>query len=162
MIRLSRTVAAAAFAALSLAIAAPLLAHDYKVGSLHIDHPWARPTPGASKNGAAYLSIRNDGQKPDALIAASADVSERVELHEHINDNGVMRMREVSGGIAIAAGETVSLAPGGYHIMLIGLKQPLKEGEEFPLALSFREAGKVEVTVKVEKGEAKGQHGHHH
>jgi len=162
MLCFSRTIRTAAIAALSLAITHPLLAHDYKLGNLHIDHPWARPTPGGAKNGAAYFVIRNDGQKPDVLIAAGANVSERIELHEHINDNGVMKMREVAGGIRVGAGETVKLEPGGYHVMFLGLKQPLKEGEQFPLSLTFKEAGTVEVMVKVEQKAGKGSHGHHH
>jgi copper(I)-binding protein len=162
MLCFSRTIRTAAIAALSLAITHPLLAHDYKLGNLHIDHPWARPTPGSAKNGAAYFVIRNNGQKPDVLIAAGANVSERIELHEHINDNGVMKMREVAGGIRVGAGETVKLEPGGYHVMFLGLKQPLKEGEQFPLSLTFKEAGTVEVMVKVEQKAGKGSHGHHH
>lgn len=140
----------------------PIVAHDYKAGALHIDHPWARPTPGGVNNGAAYFSIRNGGGKPDVLIAAKAAISEKAELHRHIDDHGIMRMRAVEDGIAIAPEATVTLQPGGLHVMLFGLKRPLAEGDEFPLSLTFRDAGEVTVLVKVEKTPAGAGHGGHH
>lgn len=91
-------------------------------------------------------------------MSASTPRAERAEVHTHVNDNGVMRMRKVEGGVAVAPGQTVKFAPGSYHIMLLGLKQPLKAGDRFPLTLSFEKAGQVEVQVVVQDGA--GDHAH--
>jgi hypothetical protein len=144
-------------------------AHEYRQGDLVIGHPWARPTPGESKVGAAYLSIKNAGKAEDKLTGAKADIAERVEIHEHIHDaGGVMRMREVAGGLIAPAGETVEMKPGGYHIMLLGLKQRLEEGQSFPMTLNFARAGDMQVEVKIERAPTHDQkpageaHSHHH
>jgi len=134
-----------------LLLAATVSAHSFKLGALELGHPWSRAMPEASPSGAAYLSIKNTGKEADTLLAASTPRSDKAELHVHINDNGVMRMREVSGGVTVAAGSEVKFAPGGYHIMLMGLKQPLKAGERFPLTLKFAKAGTITVEVLVEK-----------
>jgi periplasmic copper chaperone A len=127
-------------------------AHEYRQGSLIVGHPWARPTAGESKVGAAYMTLKNAGQEGDMLKAASSTVAEKAEIHEHIHDaGGVMRMRRVEGGLQIAPGASVELMPGGYHIMLIGLKQKLEEGQRIPLKLTFARAGDVEVEVRIEK-----------
>ncbi|WP_027405405.1 copper chaperone PCu(A)C [Aquaspirillum serpens] len=150
--------------ALACAIVAfPAFAHDYKVGNLHIDHPWARATPSGSQNGAAYLTINNQGEA-DSLLSAAATVSKTVELHTHLNEQGVMRMRQVPE-ITVPAQGKAELKPGGYHIMLIGLQQPLKQGEKFPLTLKFAKAGEVKVEVAVEglgAPQPKMMHGHQH
>lgn len=116
---------------------------------LVIHEPWARATAPAMKNGAAYLTIENRGRAADRLVSASAAIAARVELHRtEIGENGVMRMREARG-IEIPAGESVKIAPGGYHVMLVGLKGPLVKGATFPLTLRFEKAGAREVTVTV-------------
>ena len=135
--------------------------HEYELGSLHIEHPFARATVGPARVSAAYLTIKNAGDA-DTLIAASTDVAGKVELHTMDMANGVMRMREVEGGIALPANETVSLKPGGLHIMLLGLDAPLVEGETFPLTLTFEQAGEIVVDVAVESPAAKGHSGHNH
>ncbi len=142
---MKRLLALALFAAASLAHA-----HGYAVGELKIDHPWARATPGAAKNGAAYLTVSNTGKQADRLVAASVDVADHAELHTHLNDNGVMKMRQIPD-IPVEAGATVKLQPGGLHIMLMDLKQPLKEGDKIPLTLRFEKAGEVKVDVHVDK-----------
>ncbi|PWC39243.1 copper chaperone PCu(A)C [Azospirillum sp. TSO35-2] len=124
-------------------------AHAYKAGPIEIDHPWARATAPSAPNGGAFLSLTNTGTTEDRLVAASTPVAEKAELHTHINDNGVMRMRPVDG-IAVGPGAPVKLAPGGLHVMLLGLKQPLVKGAHFPLTLRFEKAGSVEVEVAVE------------
>ncbi|MBL0728489.1 copper chaperone PCu(A)C [Piscinibacter sp. HJYY11] len=137
-------------AALSLsAIAWAAQAHSFKLGKLTIGHPYARSTAPGQPAGGAYLSIRNAGAAGDKLVSASADVSRSVELHEMKMDGDVMRMREVSA-VEVPAGKAVELKPGGLHIMLMGLKAPLKQGEKFPLKLKFEKAGEVTVTVNVE------------
>lgn len=137
-------------APLALAIAAPLAAHGVTVGTLKIGHPWARQTASGQQAGGAFLLLTNNAKQEERLLSATADVAARVELHSMSMDGGVMRMRPVKGGLTIPAGETVTLAPGGYHIMLIGLKRPLKLGELVPMTLRFARAGVVKVALKIE------------
>lgn len=139
--------------------AGPALAHSYKLGSLDIHHPWARPTTG--NTGAAYFEIANAGKSDDTLIAIESDVARSVELHTTIMDGTVMRMRKLDR-LPLPAGKTVKAAPGGLHIMLVGLKAPLKDGDQFPMRLVFEKAGRIEVSVHVQtpeemrRGEMKG------
>ena len=133
----------------TLGFSASTLAHEFKLGELHIDHPWARASIGQVKNGAAYVTLSNHSQELDSLIAAASPVAKRVELHTVLMEDGVMKMREVAG-IEVTPGEPTLLKPGGLHIMLMGLTAPLVEGESFPLTLTFEKAGSVEVQVKVE------------
>lgn len=127
----------------------PVCAHEFKAGDIMIDHPWARATPGHAKNGAAFMKLMNMGGTPDRLIEAKGDVADRVELHTHIHENGVMKMRP-SGPIEVPANGHVMLEPGSFHVMMIGLKAPLVEGEKFPVTLVFEKAGEVTVEIKVE------------
>ena len=145
-VRTPHILAPCLLAGLSLMASAPAAAQDFKLGSLTIEQPWARPT--IAKTGAAYFTVRNDGASDDALLSIESDVSIRVEVHEMKMDGAVMRMRAVEQ-LSVPAGRSVALAPGGYHVMLIGLKAPLKEGETFPMKLVFEKAGTAEVTVKV-------------
>jgi protein SCO1 len=120
-----------------------------------IDRAWARATPGSATVSAAYLRIAST--TGDRLIGLETSVARKAELHTSIQENGVMQMRELSGGVAIAAGQQIELQPGGpMHIMLIDLKQPLKAGDRFPLTLIFEKAGRRDVAVSVEKLGAMG------
>ncbi len=136
------------------------LAGDAAVGDILIKEPWARASPVMVKAGAAYMTVENRGAKDDRLVSAAADVADTVELHTHIQDGDVMKMRAVDA-IAVPAGGAAELKPGGLHVMLIGLRQPLAEGESFPLTLDFETAGTVTVDVEVRKAGAMG-HGHGH
>lgn len=139
-------------------------AHEFKAGDLTIQDPWARPTAGPNMLGAAYMTLKNSGTEADTLKSVSSPDADRVEIHENIHDaNGVMKMRHVEGGLAIPPGGTVALQPGGYHLMLIGLKHNLEEGHSIPLKLDFAHAGNVDVEVKVEKKPEAGggMHMHH-
>ncbi|GLK86758.1 hypothetical protein GCM10017653_48280 [Ancylobacter defluvii] len=109
-------------------------------------------TPPGAKVGGAYFSIENTGTTPDRLVsvAVAADIAGRAEIHEMSVTDGVMKMQMLPDGIAIPAGGTVALAPGGYHLMLQDLKQPLKEGASFKGTLTFEKAGTVAVEFKVE------------
>lgn len=121
-------------------------AHEFKLGSLEIVHPWARATPGGAKVGGGYLTIVNHGSEPDRLVAITApDRSDRVEIHEMAVNNGVMTMRPLPGGLVIKPGESVELKPGGYHVMMQDLKAPLKEGDKVDATLTFEKAGSVKV-----------------
>jgi len=100
-------------------------------------------------NSAAYMIIRNTGNEPDKLIAASSDVAKTIELHTVIEEGGVMRMRQVEGGIDIPANGQVELKPGGFHVMLIGLTRDLNAGDSVQLTLTFEKAGQIPVTAQV-------------
>ncbi len=113
-----------------------------------VEHPWARASAGAAKTGVAYLTITDQGA-PDRLIGASTPVAASAELHESMTDMGMMKMRPLSG-IDLVQGKPATLAPGGNHVMLMGLKAPLKAGETFPLTLTFQHAQPLTVTVTVE------------
>lgn len=132
-----------------------LLANAAQAQTVQVDHPWARASAGAATTGAAYLTLTDKGL-PDRLTAASSPVASMVELHETIDEGGVMKMRAVAGGIALQPGKPVALAPGGMHIMLMGLKAPLKAGDTFPLTLTFEHAAPATVTVTVEKAGSGG------
>lgn len=115
--------------------------------------PWSRATPGAAKNGAVFLEIKAAADAADKLLSVSGAVADNIEIHNHINDNGIMQMRRVDA-VDIAEGGSTKLVPGGYHIMLLGLKQPLKVGETFKLKLTFEKAGAVDVDVAVRANSA--------
>jgi periplasmic copper chaperone A len=137
----------------------PARAEDVKAGDLVITQGWSRATPGGAKTGGGFLIIENKGSAPDKLIGASADVAGKVEVHEMAMNDGVMKMRPVEGGLTIDPGKTVKLAPGGYHLMIMDLKNPLKQGDKLPLTLQFEKAGKVAVTLDVQGVGAKGPGG---
>ncbi|OFX05884.1 MAG: hypothetical protein A3D94_06910 [Alphaproteobacteria bacterium RIFCSPHIGHO2_12_FULL_66_14] len=126
------------------------LAHDYKLGTLEISHPWTRATPPTAQAGGGFLTITNRGTKPDRLIAARSGISDRVEIHEMKMDGNIMRMRELDKGLEIPAGATVMLKPGGLHIMFMGLKAPFAKDTRVPLTLVFEKAGSLDVELAVE------------
>ena len=112
-----------------------------------VESAWARPTVAGQSAGGAYLKIFG-GASPDRLLSASAAVAKHVELHTMEMDGSVMRMRHVDA-VAVPAGQTVELKPGGLHVMFMGLAQPLQNGSSFPLTLRFEKAGNVTVQVLV-------------
>ena len=121
----------AAGCALALAqLAAPAAqATDYNVGPIQITAPWARATPKGASTGAAYMTITNTGKTPDKVSCVSSDASAECQIHTMTMNNGVMQMRPVEGGLEIKPGETVTLKPGGLHVMLVNLKHPLEQGK---------------------------------
>lgn len=131
--------------------------HGLKAGDLTIEDAWARASAGGQANGAAYLKIGNAGAT-DRLLSASAPVANVTELHTHVMDGTTMRMRKVEA-IDVTGGTVTELKPGGLHVMLIGLKAPLKAGTKFPLTLKFERAGEVQVDVEVRTA-APAQHKH--
>ena len=122
---------------------------SFRLGSLLIEAPWSRATPGGAKVAGGYLRITNRGAEPDRLLGGSAAVAGRFEIHEMSNVDGVMRMRPVEGGLAIPPGATVELKPGGFHAMLMDLRQPLKEGDVVGGTLVFERAGTVAIGYRV-------------
>lgn len=121
----------------------------YKVGSLTVEAPWARATPGGAKVAGGFMKITNTGKEPDRLIGGTVPFAGRFEVHEMAVEGGIMKMRELSKGLEIKPGETVELKPGGYHVMFMELKSGLKEGEAVKGTLVFEKAGKVDVEYKV-------------
>jgi len=130
-------------------------AHEYALKSLKIDHPFARATPPGAKTGGVFVTVENTGSQSDRLMSVSSPVAGVAELHEMSVDAGVMRMRGVAA-LEVKPGETLQLKPGGYHVMLSELRQPLKVGDRFPMTLKFQNAGAVEVSVWVEEMGASG------
>ncbi|EAU42539.1 hypothetical protein FP2506_06856 [Fulvimarina pelagi HTCC2506] len=137
-------------AALTLAVSTLAFAHDYKAGDIAIGHPWTRATPPNAPVGGAYMTLDNQGSAEDRLLGGSTPIAEDVQIHEMGMADGVMTMRELPDGLTVPGGEAVELEPGGYHIMLVGLKEPLKEEDRVPLTLRFEKAGEVEVELAVE------------
>ena len=125
-------------------------AHDYKLGSLVIDHPWSRATPKGASVAGGYLKITNTGTTPDRLTGGSAEIARRFEIHEMRMDGGVMKMRELANGLEIPAGATVELKPGSYHVMMLGLSKGTTKGEKMKASLSFEKAGKIDIEFQVE------------
>jgi periplasmic copper chaperone A len=141
---------------LGLAIALPATSGaraQAPASPIRIEHPWSRAS--AVATGVVYLTIANRGPAGDRLVAVASPVAEKAELHSDIDDNGVMKMRPLAA-IEIKPNGKAVLKPGGMHIMLIGLKQPLIEGQSIPLSLSFEKAGKIDITVPVEKAGSAG------
>ena len=145
-----RTTIAISLMLMACLVGSSVRADEVKAGDLVISQAWSRATPNGAKIGAGYLTIENKGTTADRLIGSSADVAGKVELHEMAMNDGVMRMRPVEGGLTIDPGKTVKLAPNGYHLMIMDLKSPLKQGEKVPVTLEFEKAGKVTITLNVE------------
>jgi len=125
-------------------------AYDYKVGALEIDHPWSRAVPKGATVAAGYVTIKNTGTEPDRLLGGSTPVAGKFEVHEMSMDKGIMKMRPVAGGVEIKPGETVELKPQSFHIMMMGLKQPIEKGKPFKGSLVFEKAGAIDVDFAVE------------
>lgn len=133
---------------LPAALAAVVLARPVVAADISVQDPFARASAGMAQAGAAFMTLKNTSAVNDQLVAASTPVSATAELHNHIKEGDVVRMRQVPS-IEVPAGGSVALQPGGLHVMLLGLKQPLREGETFPLTLTFAHAGAVTVEVPV-------------
>jgi len=115
---------------------------------LRIEKPWARATPPGATVAGGYMVIRNAGAAPDRLVSASSPAAAKVELHVHLHENGVMKMRQVPGYEVPAKGE-FELKPGGAHLMFMDIKRPFKEGEKQPVTLTFEKAGELSVEFEV-------------
>jgi copper(I)-binding protein len=132
-------------------------------GSLRIEEPWLRATPGGAKVAGGYVRIVNTGSAPDRLVGGSLPAAGAFQVHETSHSDGVARMREVAGGLEIPAGATVELKPGAHHLMFLDLKEPLKEGQTMEGTLRFEKAGTVPLTYRVLSIGARGPgEGHHH
>jgi hypothetical protein len=142
----------------SLVLAAALLAlattaasaHDYTVGSLKINHPWARATPKGATVAGGYMKITNNGTTPDRLTGGTTEAAQKFEIHEMSMDGSVMKMRELPNGVEIPPGGTVELKPGSFHVMMTGIAKPFVKGERVKASLTFEKAGKVDVEFAVD------------
>ncbi len=143
---------------LLLALPALLPAAALAQPAVTVDAPWTRAA-GQGGTGAGYMSLRAPGG--DRLLSATSPAATRVELHTHIRDGEVMRMRAVEA-IEVPAGGAVTLAPGGLHLMLIGLTRPLAVGETVPVTLRFERGGEVQVALAVQAAGARGPAAHRH
>ncbi len=138
-------------------IAAVVLAGGVSValaaGDLSIEKPWARATVPGAAVGGGYLVIRNNGAGADRLVGVTSPVAARVEIHEMAMQKDIMRMREVKG-VPVPAKGSVEFKPGGYHLMFMELKAPLKQGDKVPVTLRFEKSGEVKAEFAVESAAA--------
>lgn len=118
-------------------------------GGVAVTDEWARPILVAGRPGGAFFNIKNNGKEADKLVGASSSISPRVEIHTHSMVDGVMKMRQVEGGLDIPAGETVELKPGSYHIMMFETNNKYAPGDKIDLKLEFEKAGTIEKTLEV-------------
>ncbi len=124
-------------------------ADDYDVGSIHISQPWSRATPKGAASGAGYMTLTNKGTAPDRVSCVSDDASAQCQIHTMTMEGGVMKMRPVEGGLEIKPGESVTLRPGGNHMMFLSLKHPLEQGGTVKATLKFDHAGTIDVEYPV-------------
>ena len=145
-------------AALAVAAAAHA-APAYRQGTLEIDKPWSRPAA-AGMTGAGFMTVTNRGKAADALVSVESPAARKVEMHRSSMAGGVMKMQR-QDRVALPPGATVTFAPGGHHLMLIGLARPLKSGDRAPATLTFASGAKIKVEFVVGAGAAPAAHGHH-
>jgi len=142
-------------------------ATSYQLKNLVIDNPWTRATPGGATVAGGYVKITNKGDRPDRLIGGTFAPAATVEVHEVAESDGIMKMRRLDKGLEIPPGSTTELKPGGYHLMFMGLKQPLKDGQSVKGTLKFESAGEVPVEFQIaplgapSATPSTGQHGAH-
>jgi copper(I)-binding protein len=150
LIRQSLLAASLLACSMLLLAARGALAQEFKHGAIDIIRPWSRATPGGAKVAGGYAVIRNEGAEPDRLVAATAEIASGATLHQMTMSDGVMSMRMLPEGVVIPAHGEIALKPGGYHLMLEDLKNPLKVGDSFKGSFTFEKAGTIDVTYSVE------------
>jgi periplasmic copper chaperone A len=127
----------------------PAAAGEFDVGSIHISQPWSRATPKGATTGAGYMTLTNKGAVADKVSCVSDDASAQCQIHSMTMEGGVMKMRPAEGGLEIKPGESVSLKPGGNHMMFLQLKHPLEQGQTVKVTLKFDQAGTIDVEYPV-------------
>lgn len=148
--RISRLVLAAGVVIGAVLHSAVGKAHDYRVGSLRIDHPWATATPQGAKVGGGYITIINDGSQADRLIAVTSPAARKVTIHSSVMEGDVVKMRALDKGLEIKPGETVEMKPNGAHVMFENLRAPLLEAGRLQGTLIFERAGSIDVDFTIE------------
>lgn len=141
-------------------VASAAHAADARQSQIEVSAPWSRPAA-AGMNGAGYMTLANRGRTADRLTAVESPVAKRVEIHRSTMTNGVMSMQRLDDGVAIGAGRSVAFAPGGNHVMFIGLTQALKTGDKAPATLVFQSGARAKVEFEVRTGPSAGAQAHH-
>ena len=149
-------IAATAFAAASSAEAA-----SYRLGQIEVTRPWSRPAA-AGMTGAGYFALTNRGKAADTLVAVESKAARKVEIHASSTAGGVMRMQRLDKGLPVPPGATVTLAPGGYHLMLIGLSKATRTGDKLPATLIFASGARLQIELAVGQGAPAGDGAHRH
>lgn len=139
--------------------AAGVMAHEFKIGDLEIEHPWSKAMIPGSQVAGGYMKITNHGTTADRLISASTSFAGETQIHEMKVENDIMTMKEIEGGLEIPPGQTVELKPGGFHVMFMNVAKPSKEGDMIKTVLTFEKAGTIEVEFAV--GPANGMQQDH-
>ena len=147
----------------SLSVLALLAVSTGAWADVQATQAWSRFTAPSVPTGVVFMQLNNTGTKADALVSVSSPVAKKAEIHNHINDKGVMRMRQVAK-VDVPAGKSVSLQPGGFHVMLMGLKKPLKLNDSFPVTLKYQSGLTQKITATVNNGSGMQtmNHGEHH
>ena len=154
----TRSIPASSLAVAFSLVAGAAFAQSYTFENLRIDHPYARPTPPGARSGGAYFTIENRGGQADRLLRVTTTAAGTAEIHSMTMDGNVMKMRAVAS-VDIPPHAATALKPGGYHVMLLDLKQPLAAGQTVPLTLTFEKAGAVDVPARVEPMSASDDRG---
>ena len=140
-----------------------MLYSSLSAGQIMISDAYARSSGPLAMAGAAYMRIMNHSDESDHLLGVQSDIAKKTELHSHLeNDNGVMKMVRIDEGIKIGPMKDHSLAPGGEHIMFMGLKAPFKTGKIIPITLLFEKAGEVAIEIIVDQDRKEKKHSHSH
>jgi len=153
---LIRSLALMAVLAVLANAAVPAQAQEPKQGPLTVVQPWSRATAPSQKTGGVFLRIENASSQPDRLIGVETEMADTASLHAMIHDGDVMKMRPVEGGISVPANGHAELAPGGNHVMLIGLREQLVKDSTVPLTLIFERAGRIEIEAVIQAAGARG------
>lgn len=140
-------------------IAGSVFAHDYHQGSIQIDHPWSREAPPTATVIAGFFQLKNTASSDDFLLSASTPIAERVEIHTHEMADGMMQMKKIDA-VRVGSMQSVMFEPGSYHLMIFNPSKSYKKGERFPMTLTFKKAGSIEVEMAIE--EAGHVHTHAH
>lgn len=140
---------------LALSFGVEAHAQTSTANTIVVEQPWARATPGGAKTGAAYMTLKNNGASADRLLSATTSVAEKVQFHKMTSEGGVSRMQEMPN-VNLEPGAQVVFQPGGMHMMLVELKQPLKEGQTLSITLQFEKGESIAATVPIEKVGAMG------
>lgn len=148
----------AATAAVLFLSVLPVAAQEHPEGVVHVHDVYARSGGQIGGSGAIFMMVHNNTELDDRLISASTPVAKLAELHTHVESaDGVMQMQQIEGGVPLEAGEMHEFARGGDHVMLMGLTQEMKDGDTFPLTLTFEQAGEVTVEAVVDNARKPGE-----
>jgi hypothetical protein len=145
-------------AAIAIVLASTLAAKDIRAGKIVITDPVLRVATAQARTGAGFMTISNSGKQADRLLSAASDIAAVTQLHATIREGNVMQMREQGQGVVIPASGRVAFAPGGLHVMFIGLKAPVSPGQLVKVTLKFEQAGAVDVALTVQTAASSNAH----